>query len=358
MSGPVATAVIVAFNQGRYVEEAVRSVLAQEFPASELEILVVDDGSTDDTEARAKGFGDRVRYVRKDNGGEASALNLGIEISRGDIIALLEADDLWHPGKLGRVARAFDTHPDAAMVYHPYEIWDTRKQERRDDPHFVGLSGRIRDHLADLLTYDVSGTSVLSFRRSFLERLLPIPPVFRTCVDVYLASLIVLVGPVVALEEVLATYRKHDDNQSGYDESDAVRRERRWFYVRENVREMQAWVDRSGLDARAPDVAAYLKRWELWEQICRFCLESPGRRQLFRHLREHQRLYGPVWTRGYRTFKAAVAVAALALGYERFESMRARWGGAGFLVGLRKRWLARYAAASDRAPRPDRGRLW
>jgi glycosyltransferase involved in cell wall biosynthesis len=299
-----------------------------------------------------------VRYIRKDNGGEASALNLGIAIARGGVIALLEADDLWLPSKLRRVCGAFDTHPDAAMVYHRYEVWDTRRQVRRDDPHFVGVSGCIRHRLADLLTYDVSGTSVLSFRRAFLEQLLPIPSVFRTCVDVYLASLIALVAPVVALGEVLGTYRKHGDNQSGYDESDAVRRERRWYYVQENVNEMRSWLDKRGFDVRAPDIAAYLKRWELWEEMCRFHLDSPGRRQLFAHLWEHQRLYGPLWTRGYRAFKAGTAIMALLLGYERFESLRARYGDATALVALRKRWLARYAQRADSATRPDRARLW
>src|SRR5262245_43775233 len=143
MSRPAATALIVAYNQGRYVDDAVQSVLRQDFPESEMEILVVDDGSTDDTEQRARAFGERVRYVRKDNGGEAPALDRGMQVARGDIIALLEADDFWRADKLRSVADAFEKHPDAAMVYHPYEIWDTRKQLRRDDPHFIGLSGRI-----------------------------------------------------------------------------------------------------------------------------------------------------------------------------------------------------------------------
>lgn len=345
MSERLVTALIVTYNQGRFIEEAIASVLAQDFPAAEMEIVVVDDGSTDDTPERAEKLGDRIRYVRKENGGEASALNLGLQVARGEIIALLEADDLWLPGKLQRVHDAFEKRPKAGMVYHPYEIWDTRKNVCRKDPHFVAISGDVPARLADLLTYDVSGTSVLSFRRTSLERLLPIPSVFRTCVDAYLAHLIVFVAPVVALEEVLAKYRKHGENQSGYDESDAVRLERRRFYVSSNVREMRSWLQGTGYDLRRPDIAAHLKRWELWEQMCRFALESPRRTEFFAHLREYQKLYGPLWTQSYRVFKSAVAVAGLVLGYGRFKSVRDTYGKAAFLVGLRERLLGRYSDA-------------
>ncbi len=361
MSDRFVTALIVTYNQGRFVEEAIESVLAQDFPAAEMEVVVVDDGSTDDTPGRAKRFGDRIRYVQKENGGEASALNLGLQLARGEIIALLEADDLWLSGKLQRVCDAFEKRPEAGMVYHPYEIWDMRTNIFRKDPHFAPLSGFVPARVADLLTYDVSGTSMLSFRRRFLEELLPIPPAFRTCVDAYLAHLIIFVAPVIVLEEVLAKYRKHGQNQSGYDESDIVRLERRWFYVSCNVREMRSWLQRRGYDLRRPDIAAHVRRWELWEQLCRFALESPGRTEFFAHLREHRKLYGPLWTWSYRVFKSAAAVAGLVLGYDRFKSVRDAYSRAAFLVGLRRRILPRYSdwpAATDRIARADRAVLW
>ena len=74
MSGPSVTVLIDTYNYGQYIEEAVESVLTQEFPREQREILVVDDGSTDDTAERLKKYSDDIRYVRKPNGGQASAL--------------------------------------------------------------------------------------------------------------------------------------------------------------------------------------------------------------------------------------------------------------------------------------------
>jgi glycosyltransferase involved in cell wall biosynthesis len=82
MRPPVVSVVIDAYNYGRFVEEAIDSALAQDFPKEYVEILVVDDGSTDDTTGRVKKFGDSVKYFRKPNGGQASAINYGIAVSR------------------------------------------------------------------------------------------------------------------------------------------------------------------------------------------------------------------------------------------------------------------------------------
>ena len=80
-------------NHERFIEEAVSSVLAQDFPAADREILVVDDGSTDRTPDILSKFASEIRILQKPNGGQASAFNLGIPQCRGDIIAFLDGDD-------------------------------------------------------------------------------------------------------------------------------------------------------------------------------------------------------------------------------------------------------------------------
>src|SRR5690348_4302755 len=87
------TALIDAYNYGRFIEEAIESVLGQGVPAEQLEILVVDDGSVDDTCARVKKYAGHVTYLYKENGGQASAFNFGISRAKGEIVALLDADD-------------------------------------------------------------------------------------------------------------------------------------------------------------------------------------------------------------------------------------------------------------------------
>src|SRR5712692_3956929 len=102
MKAPFFTVLIDTYNYGEYIEEAVASALAQGFPAEDREILDVDDGSTDDTQERLEKFGESIRYLLKPNGGQASAFNFGFEYARGEVIALLDADDVWLPDKLGR----------------------------------------------------------------------------------------------------------------------------------------------------------------------------------------------------------------------------------------------------------------
>jgi len=98
MSGPVVSVVMPAYNAERFVGEALDSVLKQSH--RRLEVIVVDDGSTDGTGARVRGYGDQVQYIQQINAGAGAARNRGLEAATGDYIAFLDADDLWRPEKL------------------------------------------------------------------------------------------------------------------------------------------------------------------------------------------------------------------------------------------------------------------
>jgi glycosyltransferase involved in cell wall biosynthesis len=97
MTSELVSVVIPSYNYGRYVCEAVESVLRQTYQP--VEVIVVDDGSTDDTRARLEGYRDRIRYVYQSNRGLSAARNTGIREARGVWVAFLDADDLWHPQK-------------------------------------------------------------------------------------------------------------------------------------------------------------------------------------------------------------------------------------------------------------------
>ncbi|MGH7139753.1 MAG: glycosyltransferase family 2 protein [Pirellulales bacterium] len=108
-SEPLVSAIIPAYNCGRFVTEAVESACAQTY--SRLEVIVVDDGSTDDTYERLTPFLHRIRYLRQENRGLSAARNAGIAASQGEWIALLDADDVWHPEKTAvqiAAAREYD----------------------------------------------------------------------------------------------------------------------------------------------------------------------------------------------------------------------------------------------------------
>src|SRR5687768_5094018 len=95
---PLVSIIIDNFNYGRFLAEAIDSALAQTH--GETEVIVVDDGSTDDSRAIIARYGERVRSVLKENGGQASALNAGYRISRGEVVLFLDSDDVLFPGAL------------------------------------------------------------------------------------------------------------------------------------------------------------------------------------------------------------------------------------------------------------------
>jgi glycosyltransferase involved in cell wall biosynthesis len=109
---------IDTYNHERFIEQAVVSVLEQDFPTAEREIIVIDDGSTDSTPEIVKKFEPRVRLLRKKNGGQASAFNEGIPQCKGETVAFLDGDDWWASGKLRAVAEAFASDTAIGLVGH------------------------------------------------------------------------------------------------------------------------------------------------------------------------------------------------------------------------------------------------
>src|SRR5258705_12191269 len=104
---PLVSVLVDTYNQERYIEQAIVSVLEQDFPPDDYEIVVVDDGSTDGTREIVRKFEPRVRLLRKDNGGQASAFNAAVPELRGEIIAFLDGDDWFAPAKLSAVMKEF-----------------------------------------------------------------------------------------------------------------------------------------------------------------------------------------------------------------------------------------------------------
>jgi hypothetical protein len=321
---PRITALIDAFNQGCFIGQAIESALAQGLATGELEVLVVDDGSTDDTAARVARFGDRVRYVRKENGGQASALNLGLAESRGEIVALLDGDDLWLPGKLRRVTEAFEKNPHAGMVYHPFEYCDEQRNLTWKDAAFPAVSGHVPASLEALLQYGDVSTSGLAFRRWALPPLLPIPEELTILADGHLAYLAIFVAPVVALPDHLTRYRIHGSNLCAFGEGDRTRGERRAACSAAVAASVRRWLAARGLDAK-PEVAAYIRRHELVAQMVRHMSCGAGRMEFFQHLWAQQQLYAPVWPARYRAFRKLGAALALLTGYRGYHALQRGW---------------------------------
>jgi glycosyltransferase involved in cell wall biosynthesis len=190
MSKTAVTVVIDTYNQERYVGAAIESVLEQQYPSSQVEIIVVDDGSTDETAREVARYRDRVIYIRQENQGQAAAINAGVERARGEIVALLDGDDLWYRTKLKQVVEAFERDPRAGLVFH------NTKQRACD-----------KEHPAQFPCPFFIPASAMSLRRCFLEKILPLPVAFRSYADLYLTYHMLFFAKLCPLKDCLGEYR-------------------------------------------------------------------------------------------------------------------------------------------------------
>jgi glycosyltransferase involved in cell wall biosynthesis len=120
---PKVSAVIATHNRADYVLEAVESVLAQVY--EDVELIVVDDGSTDGTLERLAPFADRLRVVVQEHSGRAVARNTGLREAQGEYVSFLDSDDRWLPDKLARLVPVLDDHPGVALVHGQVDVIDT-----------------------------------------------------------------------------------------------------------------------------------------------------------------------------------------------------------------------------------------
>jgi len=157
--------VIPTYNSAAFLRGAIQSVLSQTY--SDFEVVVVDDGSTDNTESVVHSFGDQVCYVKQQNKGAGAARNQGIKRSRGEYVAFLDADDLWLPGKLGEQISLMDRDPELGLVYSD---WAVVAEKGKAEPSYLrnqpAASGYVFDELVQGGFILTSGTLV---RRSCLD---------------------------------------------------------------------------------------------------------------------------------------------------------------------------------------------
>ncbi|HEY2988594.1 MAG TPA: glycosyltransferase family A protein [Candidatus Binatia bacterium] len=136
MKLPLISCIVPVFNGERYLRETLDSILAQTYRP--LEVVVIDDGSTDGTSAIVADYGVQVRYLWQANSGPATARNLGLSAARGDYVAFLDADDLWHPEKLARQMARFGTRPEIDLCFSRFEnFWmpELAEEEARYQRH-------------------------------------------------------------------------------------------------------------------------------------------------------------------------------------------------------------------------------
>lgn len=207
--------VIDSYNYERYVGAAIESALAQTYPC--VEVVVVDDGSTDCSRQVISGYRDRVRVVQQPNAGQGAALNSGFAASTGDIVIFLDADDKLRPETAERVIRHF--RPGVGKLQFRLETIDGSDAQLGSqipsDIHRLADGQAALKSLLRTGNYITPVNSGNAYPREVLERILPMPEnLWRIAADTYLVTAAAFFGEVVAIEECLGSYRLHGANRS------------------------------------------------------------------------------------------------------------------------------------------------
>jgi glycosyltransferase involved in cell wall biosynthesis len=240
---PLISVVIPCFNYARYVATAIESALGQD--AEPVEVVVVNDGSKDDSLRVISRYADRVRIVDQANQGHVAACNHGFAATTGMVVVFLDADDLLEPSALSRVAEAFS--PSTAKVQYDLKIIDGEGRDlgRRHCYFSPGYdAARVRAAFQAKGTYRWPVTAGNAYARWFLEELFPLT--VEDAPDGILNTVAPVYGEIVTIPEALASYRLHGANRWG-DISDVSRLPKRIRDRQYEVAFMRRHAERRGV---------------------------------------------------------------------------------------------------------------
>ena len=206
---PLVSVIIDNYNYGHFLTEAIESVLQQTY--RHFELIVVDDGSTDNSREIIESYQENLIAIFQPNGGQGKAFNVGITKAKGEIICFLDADDYYHPDKLHKIVKSFCTHPQWVQISHGRISVD-----RDGNPVGLGSQTHNQGDVSHLLLqwgrYAMGITSALAYRRQVLEQILPIPTTRNEAADTYLTAAAPFYGEVGCINEPLMFYRIHGNN--------------------------------------------------------------------------------------------------------------------------------------------------
>jgi glycosyltransferase involved in cell wall biosynthesis len=225
---PRVSVIVTAYNLARYLPEALDSALAQESTGGPIQVIVVDDGSTDNTPDVLAAYASRVEVIRKENGGLVKAVDTGLGAVRGEYIALLDADDIWPLDRLRRHAELLDANPQVGLVHGDMEVIDAEGATlhpsfftwKQDTPS----NGRV---LARLVKDNFVSGGASTFRASLMPAIWPIPA-DAAYPDWWIATNIAAVSEILYDPANANRYRYHGGNMGlGADRTAVLAIERR-----------------------------------------------------------------------------------------------------------------------------------
>ncbi|MGI4848508.1 MAG: glycosyltransferase family 2 protein [Janthinobacterium lividum] len=217
MDTPLVSILINNYNYGRFLDDAVKSTLAQTY--ANVEVIVVDDGSTDDSLAVLEKYKDRITILSKANGGQASAFNMGVAHSKGEMICFLDADDAFAADKVAQLVKAQQEFPDTEYWFDKVVLCNESlapfdPKARSGQTYYSDYRAQIRTgSLGRHLVMAIPATSGLSFRASLLKKIFPIPE-SESCsmCENYMKYVSVGVSKGVFMDTSLTLQRIHGKN--------------------------------------------------------------------------------------------------------------------------------------------------
>lgn len=200
---PLVSIVTPSFNQARYLEETIRSVLGQDYP--NLEYLIVDGASTDGSQEIIRKYARRLAWwVSERDSGQADAINKGLSRATGAILAWLNSDDMYLPGTISAAVKAFQENPQAVLVYGNMLAVDEHGET-------INLLRYRQLGLEDLLCFQIIGQPAVFFRRTALERAGRLDPTYHFLLDHHLWLRIAIQGNFLHVDETWAAARFHPE---------------------------------------------------------------------------------------------------------------------------------------------------
>lgn len=198
---PLVSVIVPSFNQGRFLGATLDSLLSQDYPS--LETLVIDGGSTDGSLDIIRRYDSRLsRWISEPDAGQADAINKGLRVATGDIVAWLNSDDLYLPGAISEAVRALQEHPEAVMVHADGVLID-------DDSNLLDWHRYHQYGLLDLLCFDVLLQPTVFIRRNALEKAGLLREDFHLILDHELWIRLAAQGPLLHVPSYWAAERTH-----------------------------------------------------------------------------------------------------------------------------------------------------